>query len=126
MTKQHSCFYSKIKCIFLIFKFYDFRLSIGILTMALNIKTEVFGLEESNSIVHLSTDEDDCEIENNLHVPEGKPPERPRTPETHCSICLEELSNRFYTDSCWHMFCFECLKRWSTVSLLHLIQFILV
>lgn len=74
--------------------------------MSLNMKTE--------PIVELSSDEDDSTqngISNRI-----KRPDRPGTPETHCSICLEELTNKCYSDSCWHMFCFECLKQWSTVS----------
>lgn len=86
--------------------------------MAFNIKTEPLEIEERNSsnIVDLSSDEDDCVIENKNILPERKPPERPGTPDTHCSICLDELTNKCYSESCWHKFCFECLKRWSTVS----------
>ncbi|XP_026806944.1 E3 ubiquitin-protein ligase Topors isoform X3 [Rhopalosiphum maidis] len=39
--------------------------------------------------------------------------ERPSTPDTQCSICLDDLTNKCYSNSCWHLFCFECLKRWS-------------
>jgi len=79
----------------------------------MNIKTEPF--EESSNVVDLSSDEDDLAPEK-VEIPEIKQPERPRTPDTHCSICLEELTNKCYPDTCFHMFCFECLKRWSAVS----------
>lgn len=82
--------------------------------MSLNIKIEPF--EESSSIVDLSSDEDDL-VSEKIEIPEIRhPAERPGTPDTHCSICLEELTNKCHSDSCWHLFCFECLKRWSTVS----------
>jgi len=43
--------------------------------------------------------------------------ERSSTPASQCSICLDELTNLSHTDSCLHSFCFECLQRWSNVSL---------
>jgi len=79
----------------------------------MNIKSEPF--EESSSIVDLLSDEDDLASEKN-GIPKIKQPDRPGTPETHCSICLEELTNKCYPDTCFHMFCFDCLKRWSIVS----------
>lgn len=42
---------------------------------------------------------------------------RPSSPVTHCSICLDSLNNKCHTNACWHSFCFECLQRWSYVSL---------
>lgn len=85
--------------------------------MSLNIKTELFNESSSVPVVNLSDSSDDeipATKTENININEKV--ERPRTPETHCSICLEELTNRCYSDSCWHMFCFECLKRWSSVS----------
>ncbi len=40
---------------------------------------------------------------------------RSSSPEPHCSICLGELQNMSYTDSCFHKFCFTCLLEWSRV-----------
>lgn len=78
--------------------------------MSLNIKIEPF---DSSIIVDVSSDDDDLP---KIEIPINKRPERSGTPDTHCSICLEELTNKCYSDTCWHMFCFECLRRWSTVS----------
>ena len=33
-----------------------------------------------------------------------------------CSICLESIKNRAFTDSCFHSFCFRCLVEWSSVK----------
>ncbi|KAL8605871.1 hypothetical protein ACOMHN_040515 [Nucella lapillus] len=44
--------------------------------------------------------------------------ERPATasPEPNCAICLGQLENKSFTDSCFHMFCFVCLQEWSKVK----------
>lgn len=82
--------------------------------MSFVVKTELL---TGTDIVSLSSEEEEFNLDNASHDTDKKePPERPRTPDTHCSICLEQLSNKCYADSCWHMFCFECLKRWSIVS----------
>lgn len=44
---------------------------------------------------------------------------QPTTPDLQCSICLGDLINRCHSDTCSHMFCFECLRLWSTVSYLN-------
>ncbi|XP_060867569.1 E3 ubiquitin-protein ligase Topors-like isoform X2 [Metopolophium dirhodum] len=49
----------------------------------------------------------------NNRIPNYGPVGRCLTPDTQCSICLDDLNDRCYTDSCWHLFCFECLRRWS-------------
>jgi len=36
--------------------------------------------------------------------------------ETTCAICLGQLDNRSYTDTCFHKFCFTCLLEWSKVK----------
>ncbi len=41
---------------------------------------------------------------------------RSSSPEPSCSICLGELQNMSYTDSCLHKFCFTCLLEWSRVK----------
>lgn len=44
----------------------------------------------------------------------------PSSPESQCSVCLDELTNPSHSDSCLHSFCFKCLRRWSRVSLVKL------
>lgn len=73
--------------------------------MSLVMKSEL-------DIVELSSDEDEIFLRNRL----PNPRDRSSSPDPQCSICLDGLTNKCYTDSCWHLFCFECLKRWSTVS----------
>ena len=58
--------------------------------------------------------------------PGGKPNpnNRPSSPDPNCAICLGELDNMSYTDSCFHKFCFLCLKEWSKVNIkLHFSMF---
>jgi len=43
-------------------------------------------------------------------------PERPKTQDTQCSICLEEITDMCHTDMCKHLFCYKCLKQWSTIQ----------
>ncbi len=40
---------------------------------------------------------------------------RPPSPDPHCPICLGDVTNVSYTDSCFHKFCFTCLLEWSRV-----------
>lgn len=42
-------------------------------------------------------------------------PFRQDSPE-NCSICLGPFSNKSFTSSCAHSFCFVCLKQWSKVK----------
>ena len=42
--------------------------------------------------------------------------ERPSSPINDCAICLEQLTDKSFTNSCFHMFCFHCLKAWSKVN----------
>ncbi|XP_050541731.1 E3 ubiquitin-protein ligase Topors-like isoform X1 [Daktulosphaira vitifoliae] len=86
--------------------------------MSLNIKTEPYNESSGVPVVDLSDTSDDDELAVTKKVGKNLSDqlERPKTPETHCSICLEELNNKCYSDSCWHVFCFECLKRWSTIE----------
>ena len=37
------------------------------------------------------------------------------SPPPNCSICLGEIKNKCFTDSCMHRFCFSCLLEWSKV-----------
>lgn len=71
--------------------------------MSLIIKSEP-------DVVELSSDEESIALLRN-RLP--NPRDRSSSPDTQCSICLDGLTNKCYTDSCWHLFCFECLKRWS-------------
>lgn len=41
--------------------------------------------------------------------------ERPPSPND-CAICLEQLTDKSFTNSCLHMFCFHCLLAWSKVN----------
>lgn len=72
---------------------------------------------EPNIVVEVSSDDEEIvssinkEMSSTVHHPE-----RPSSPDTQCSICLDDLINKCYSNSCWHLFCFECLKRWSNVS----------
>ena len=45
-------------------------------------------------------------------------PPRPPPPSspTKCAICLGDLVNSCYTNSCMHQFCFACLLQWSKVK----------
>ena len=43
--------------------------------------------------------------------------ERPRSPDPSCAICLGQIENMSYTDSCFHKFCFTCLLEWSKVRI---------
>ncbi|XP_027837429.1 E3 ubiquitin-protein ligase Topors isoform X1 [Aphis gossypii] len=72
--------------------------------MSLIIKSE-------SDVVELSSDEESITLPRN-RLP--NPRDRSSSPDTQCSICLDGLTNKCYTNSCWHLFCFECLKRWST------------
>lgn len=65
----------------------------------------------------------DNTVENSEEVNKSKEKEtespsasRPSSPEPNCSICLGDLQNKSFTDSCFHMFCFVCLKEWSKVK----------
>lgn len=42
-------------------------------------------------------------------------PNRPTSPE-NCAICLGPLTNKSFTNSCCHQFCFVCLLEWSKVK----------
>lgn len=74
------------------------------------------GDSEDSDVVELSSDEESITPQTN-RLP--NPRDRSSSPVTNCSICLDGLTNKCYTDSCLHLFCFECLKRWSFVSLVN-------
>ncbi|XP_050062684.1 E3 ubiquitin-protein ligase Topors-like [Aphis gossypii] len=68
------------------------------------------GDSEDSDVVELSSDEESITPQTN-RLP--NPRDRSSSPVTNCSICLDGLTNKCYTDSCLHLFCFECLKQWS-------------
>ena len=43
-----------------------------------------------------------------------RPP--PASSPTKCVICLGEVVNNSFTNSCLHQFCFTCLRQWSEVK----------
>lgn len=45
---------------------------------------------------------------------------RPSTdsPEPNCAICLGSCTNKCFSDSCMHQFCFKCLLEWSKVNIM--------
>lgn len=55
--------------------------------------------------------------EENLNLEPKHSPERPERPSSpaDCAICLEQLKDKSFTNSCLHMFCFHCLEAWSKV-----------
>ena len=48
----------------------------------------------------------------------SKNEERCKSPDQTCAICLGQIENMSYTDSCLHKFCFTCLLEWSKVRLI--------
>lgn len=52
--------------------------------------------------------------EENFPSESKQSPERPSSP-ADCAICLEQLKDKSFTNSCLHMFCFHCLEAWSKV-----------
>ncbi|XP_008180259.1 E3 ubiquitin-protein ligase Topors isoform X2 [Acyrthosiphon pisum] len=71
--------------------------------------------EPISGVVELSSDDEETvstlSTINNV-IPNNRPTGC-SSPDSHCSICLDDLTNKCYTNSCWHLFCFECLQRWS-------------
>lgn len=84
--------------------------------IALNIRTEFEVI-----MADLSSDEElsITASPEGIESPNFHQLNRPRTPETRCSICLDNFTNISTTNVCNHIFCFECLKQWSAVSELH-------
>jgi len=65
-----------------------------------------------NDVVESSSDD-----EKTMSTINTRPTERHSTTDSQCSICLDRLNNPCNTNSCLHLFCFECLQQWSNVSL---------
>ncbi|VEN46312.1 unnamed protein product [Callosobruchus maculatus] len=40
----------------------------------------------------------------------------PSSPPPNCAICLGSFSNKCFSDSCMHQFCFKCLLEWSKIK----------
>jgi len=45
-----------------------------------------------------------------------RPPRSPSPEAKHCSICLQDVMNKSYSNTCCHEFCFGCLLEWSKVK----------
>ena len=72
---------------------------------------------EPSIVVELSSSDDEMVSTINNEIPNTEFIRRPSTPvDAQCSICLDDLTNKCHTDTCWHLFCFQCLKRWTIVS----------
>ena len=67
-----------------------------------------------NKSIH-GTDEDDKDKKEGSDT-QAKDDGRCRSPDPTCAICLGQIENMSYTDSCFHKFCFTCLLEWSKVS----------
>jgi len=67
-------------------------------------------MSEPNIVLESSSDDEEIISIINAGVPSS--------PDSQCPICLDEFTNPSNTDSCLHTFCFECLQRWSNVSLI--------
>ena len=39
-----------------------------------------------------------------------------KSKQDDCSICLDAVTNRAFTNTCFHSFCFRCLVEWSSVK----------
>jgi len=52
-----------------------------------------------------------------MDIHNNGPTGRPSTPDPQCSICLNDLTNKCYTNVCVHLFCFDCLQWWSNTCL---------
>jgi len=75
--------------------------------------------EPISGVVELSSDDEETVSTLStidIEIPNTRPTGRPSTPDTQCSICLDDLTNKCHSDTCWHLFCFDCLVRWSNVS----------
>merc|ERR1712226_995071 len=62
---------------------------------------------------------DEDGLRSDLKTPAKSEVERPSpsgSPEPHCAICLGQFENISKTDTCFHRFCFTCLKEWSKSS----------
>ncbi|CAG8438462.1 14018_t:CDS:1 [Ambispora leptoticha] len=74
---------------------------------------------EKNSV----QDNDDSSCSNSDHVDTEEETEKEVEPDTEdsiaqncCSICLHQFQNPSYVISCYHTFCFTCIKEWLRVS----------
>ena len=78
-------------------------------------KPEPLGsLNKISSTQSISVDEDLKEKDGSKL--QSKNDERCNSPDPSCAICLGQIENMSYTDSCFHKFCFTCLLEWSKVS----------
>ena len=68
---------------------------------------------DEDNTMHIETVKKDDEKSNG----KDKIEERCKSPDPTCAICLGQIENMSYTDSCLHKFCFTCLLEWSKVSI---------
>ena len=80
---------------------------------------------ENNEVKNESVPEPNSRAENsgtNDADSSRKQDERCKSPDPTCSICLGQIENMAYTDSCFHKFCFTCLLEWSKVRLNEIVK----
>ncbi|KAK5647467.1 hypothetical protein RI129_002359 [Pyrocoelia pectoralis] len=53
---------------------------------------------------------------NDISSPSPPPRQGAASPPPKCAICLGTCSNKCFSDSCRHQFCFTCLLEWSKVK----------
>jgi len=86
-----------------------------------NLKQGTAGSSNNTHNARLSTDNTAVmENSNSSILQRADSPERryPRSPDWECCICLGNFVNPSRPNTCHtHTFCFECLKRWTMVSL---------
>ena len=68
---------------------------------------------DEDNTMHIETVKKDDEKSNG----KDKIEERCKSPDPTCAICLGQIENMSYTDSCLHKFCFTCLLEWSKVRI---------
>ena len=79
-------------------------------------KHDVLGTSQNKIAESQSVAGGDVQQEDKGSETQGKGDERCRSPDPSCAICLGQIENMAYTDSCFHKFCFTCLLEWSKVS----------
>lgn len=52
-----------------------------------------------------------------MDIHNNGPTVRSSTTDPQCSICLDDLTNTCSPNTCLHLYCFECLQRWSNECL---------
>lgn len=77
--------------------------------------TEDEKFEESSNSINLISDED--LLPGNVEIPGVRNSESSSSSDTlECSICLQKITNSCRSNACLHKFCFDCLRKWASVS----------